>query len=117
MLKAPTSISSGNCSPLNVYIVYPGEILRKHSAHCRCCRSQLIPGIVIFLQKMARGSLARKQYQRMLAARAIWGKYRKYKMRSYVNTLQKTFRWIQLDNVITIALALCICASIVLMIQ
>ena len=91
--------------------------MRKHSAHCRCCRSQLIPGIVIFLQKMARGSLARKQYQRMLAARAIWGKYRKYKMRSYVNTLQKTFRWIQLDNVITIALALCICASIVLMIQ
>ena len=70
---------------------------------------------MIFLQKMARGSLARKQYQRMLAARAIWGKYRKYKMRSYVNTLQKTFRWIQLDNVITIAL--CICASIVLMIQ
>ena len=72
---------------------------------------------MIFLQKMARGSLARKQYQRMLAARAIWGKYRKYKMRSYVNTLQKTFRWIQLDNVITTALAWCICASIASMIQ
>ena len=72
---------------------------------------------MIFLQKMARGSLARKQYQRMLAARAIWGKYRKYKMRSYVNTLQKTFRWIQLDNVINTALAWCICASIVSMIQ
>ena len=32
-------------------------------------RSQLIPGIVIFLQKMCRGSLARKQYKRMVAAR------------------------------------------------
>merc|ERR1719320_1180682 len=37
-------------------------------------RSQLIPGIVIFLQKMCRGSLARKQYKRMVAARLIWGK-------------------------------------------
>merc|ERR1719427_2153621 len=55
-------------------------------------RSQLIPGIVIFLQKMCRGSLARKQYKRMVAARLIWGKYRKYKMRTYVNTLQKTFK-------------------------
>ena len=34
-------------------------------------RSQLIPGIVIFLQKMCRGTLARKQYQRMLAARYV----------------------------------------------
>merc|ERR1719516_364535 len=49
-------------------------------------RSQLIPGIVIFLQKMCRGTLARKEYQRMLAARMIWGKYRKYKMRTYINT-------------------------------
>lgn len=55
-------------------------------------RSQLIPGIVIFLQKMCRGTLARKQYKRMVAARLIWGKYRKYKMRTYVNTLQKTFK-------------------------
>lgn len=55
-------------------------------------RSQLIPGIVIFLQKMCRGTLARKQYKRMVAARLIWGKYRKYKMRTYINTLQKTFK-------------------------
>ena len=59
---------------------------------------------------MCRGTLARKQYQRMLAARfvrvcsdlsdlkwfsiirMIWGKYRKYKMRTYINTLQKTFK-------------------------
>jgi len=55
-------------------------------------RSQLIPGIVIFLQKMCRGSLARKQYRRMVAARMIYAKYRKYKMRTYVNTLVKTFK-------------------------
>jgi hypothetical protein len=48
--------------------------------------------IVIFLQKMCRGSLPRKQYQRMVAARMIWAKYRKFKMRTYVNTLQKTFK-------------------------
>lgn len=55
-------------------------------------RSQLIPGIVIFLQKMCRGSLARKEYKRMVAARLIWGKYRKYKMRTYMSSLQSTFK-------------------------
>jgi len=55
-------------------------------------RSHLIPGIIIFLQKMCRGSLARKEYRRMVAARLVWAKYRKYKMRTYVNTLQKTFK-------------------------
>ena len=28
----------------------------------------------------------------MVAARMIWAKYRKYKMRTYVNSLQKTFK-------------------------
>jgi hypothetical protein len=32
-------------------------------------RSSLIPGIVIFLQKLLRGALARKLYKRMVAAR------------------------------------------------
>lgn len=35
------------------------------------CRSQLILGIVIFLDKMCRGSLARKQYKGMIAARYL----------------------------------------------
>jgi len=55
-------------------------------------RSSLIPGIVIFLQKLLRGALARKLYKRMVAARMIWNKYRKYKMRTYINTLHQTFR-------------------------
>jgi len=55
-------------------------------------RAALIPGIVIFLQKMCRGALARKRYIRMISARLIWARYRKYKMRSYINTLQHTFR-------------------------
>jgi hypothetical protein len=29
----------------------------------------MIPGIVIFLQKLLRGALARKQYKRLVAAR------------------------------------------------
>ena len=32
-------------------------------------RSNIIPGIVIFLQKMCRGTLARREYKRMVAAR------------------------------------------------
>jgi len=55
-------------------------------------RMNLIPGIVIFLQKMLRGALARRQYKRMVAARLIWRKYRKYKMRSYIVALNSTFR-------------------------
>lgn len=55
-------------------------------------RSSMIPGIVIFLQKLCRGAQARKQYKRMVAARLIWNKYRKYKMRTYINTLNQTFR-------------------------
>jgi len=70
-----------------IFVRSPSTLFQLENA-----RSQLIPGIVIFLQKMCRGSLARKQYKRMIAARLIWGKYRKYKMRSYVNSLQKTFK-------------------------
>jgi len=55
-------------------------------------RMSLIPGIIIFLQKMLRGTLARKRYKRMVAARLIWRKYRKYKMRSYITDLNSTFR-------------------------
>ena len=31
--------------------------------------------------------------------RMIWGKYRKYKMRTYINTLQKTFKWVDIDRI------------------
>jgi myosin-1 len=38
-------------------------------------RSNIIPGIVIFLQKMCRGTLARREYKRKVAARLIWRRY------------------------------------------
>jgi hypothetical protein len=50
---------------------------------CLFLRSSLIPGIVIFLQKLLRGALARKLYKRMVAARycrvqGLWTVYIEY---------------------------------------
>ncbi|KAG0729962.1 Myosin-IA [Chionoecetes opilio] len=61
-------------------------------------RAKLIPGIVIFLQKMWRGAVCRLNYRRMLAAIKILRHYRLYKMRTYMNVKQmpdfgKHVRW------------------------
>lgn len=55
-------------------------------------RTKLIPGIVIFLQKIWRGTLARMQYRKMKAAVVITRHYRRYKMRSYIVALQTAFK-------------------------
>lgn len=55
-------------------------------------RAKLIPGIVIFLQKMWRGALCRMRYRRMCAALTIMRHYRLYKMRSYMLELHRVFR-------------------------
>jgi len=52
-------------------------------------RAAMIPSLVIFLQKMWRGYLAREYYKRLRAAHRIMGAYRKYKLRSYVAQVQK----------------------------
>ncbi|KAK8394631.1 hypothetical protein O3P69_005830 [Scylla paramamosain] len=55
-------------------------------------RAKLIPGIVIFLQKMWRGAICRLNYRRMLAAIKILRHYRLYKMRTYMLELNRVFR-------------------------
>ncbi|CAG0902655.1 unnamed protein product [Darwinula stevensoni] len=55
-------------------------------------RSQLLPGIVMLLQKMWRGAIARKRYRRMLAVRRIIEAYRQYRMRKYILQLCKAFK-------------------------
>ncbi|XP_064104605.1 unconventional myosin ID-like isoform X1 [Macrobrachium nipponense] len=55
-------------------------------------RAKLIPGIVIFLQKMWRGAICRMHYRRLKAGLTILAHYRKYKMRSYMLELNRVFR-------------------------
>lgn len=57
-------------------------------------RAKLIPGIVIFLQKMWRGAVCRLNYRRMLAAIKILRHYRLYKMRTYMLELNRVFKWV-----------------------
>lgn len=55
-------------------------------------RERAIPSLVILLQKMWRGTLARKQVKKTRAGLLILKTYREYKTRVYVNTLLHLFR-------------------------
>ncbi|XP_074106186.1 unconventional myosin ID [Cotesia typhae] len=55
-------------------------------------RSDLIPGIVVLLQKQWRGYLCRMKYKKMKAVLVMVKHYRRYKQRSYICELQKTFK-------------------------
>lgn len=55
-------------------------------------RNNMIPHIVILLQKQVRGWICRQQYKKMKAALAIMHYYRRYKVRTYVTELANRFR-------------------------
>ncbi|XP_055338515.1 unconventional myosin-Id-like [Paramacrobiotus metropolitanus] len=55
-------------------------------------RNKKLPEMVILLQRMWRGALARKHYQQMLAVRRIVKAYRNYKLRSYLMKIQNIFK-------------------------
>ncbi|XP_074658993.1 unconventional myosin-Id-like [Tubulanus polymorphus] len=55
-------------------------------------RSAMIPGIVIFLQKMVRGMLARIRARKMAAGHVIMNRFRRYKLRQYINQLVHQFK-------------------------
>lgn len=55
-------------------------------------RNDMIPHIVILLQKQVRGFLARQKYKKMQAALLIMRYYRAYKLRSYIQDLADKFR-------------------------
>ncbi|UMM25260.1 hypothetical protein L5515_005155 [Caenorhabditis briggsae] len=55
-------------------------------------RTEHLPNVVTFLQKMVRGVQARERYRRMVAVRKIIGAYRRYKLKSYIWQLINAFR-------------------------
>lgn len=55
-------------------------------------RNDMIPSIVILLQKQVRGWICRQQYKKMLAAIAIMKYYSQYRKRQYVQELAHKFR-------------------------
>lgn len=55
-------------------------------------RNDMIPQIVILLQKQVRGWICRKQYKKMKAAVKIMRYYKKYKMRTYFSELAHKFK-------------------------
>lgn len=55
-------------------------------------RNEMIPNIVILLQKQVRGWICRQQYKKMKAALKIMKYYRNYKLRSYIADLAKRFK-------------------------
>lgn len=55
-------------------------------------RAMLIPQLVILLQKMWRGGIARLRYKRTLATYKIMNRYRLYKMRCYLLEMSIKFR-------------------------
>jgi myosin I len=54
-------------------------------------RNEMIPNIVILLQKQVRGWIARQRYKKMVAAITIMRVYRQLKLRNYVNDLAQRF--------------------------
>ena len=55
-------------------------------------RTKLLPQIVIFLQKLWRGTIARRQYKQMKAAKVIIEYYRRYKVYKYIDQLSRLYR-------------------------
>lgn len=55
-------------------------------------RSDLIPGVVVLLQKQWRGYLCRQKYKKMKAALVLMEHYRRYKQRVYIKQLEQTFK-------------------------
>lgn len=56
-------------------------------------REELIPGIVLLLQKQWRGTLCRQRFRKMKALLVIMQYYRRYKIKTYITQLSYTFRY------------------------
>ncbi|KAG1662253.1 Myosin-IA [Nymphon striatum] len=79
--------SDVKCGNTKIFIRSPQTIFELEEA-----RAKLIPGITVFLQKMWRGALARMRCKKMRAVKVIIVTYRKYKFRTYVQSLHSTFK-------------------------
>uniref|UniRef100_A0A671XNQ1 Myosin ID n=1 Tax=Sparus aurata TaxID=8175 RepID=A0A671XNQ1_SPAAU len=55
-------------------------------------RAEMVQRIVLFLQKVWRGTIARMRYRRMRAALVILRAYRRYKVKSYIREVNRRFK-------------------------
>ncbi|XP_076743931.1 unconventional myosin-Id-like [Maylandia zebra] len=55
-------------------------------------RAEMVQRIVLFLQKVWRGTIARMRYRRMRAALTILQAYRRYKVKSYIREVNRRFK-------------------------
>ncbi|KAL7856984.1 hypothetical protein SRHO_G00158830 [Serrasalmus rhombeus] len=55
-------------------------------------RAEMVQRIVLFLQKVWRGTIARMRYRRMRAALIILRAYRRYKVKSYIREVNRRFK-------------------------
>uniref|UniRef100_A0AAQ5WVX6 Unconventional myosin-Id n=1 Tax=Amphiprion ocellaris TaxID=80972 RepID=A0AAQ5WVX6_AMPOC len=55
-------------------------------------RAEMVQRIVLFLQKVWRGTIARMRYRRMRAALIILRAYRRYKVKSYIRDVNRRFK-------------------------
>uniref|UniRef100_A0A665W2A7 Myosin ID n=1 Tax=Echeneis naucrates TaxID=173247 RepID=A0A665W2A7_ECHNA len=55
-------------------------------------RAEMVQRIVLFLQKVWRGTIARMRYRRMRAALVILQAYRRYKVKSYIREVNRRFK-------------------------
>uniref|UniRef100_A0A4W6DY58 Unconventional myosin-Id n=1 Tax=Lates calcarifer TaxID=8187 RepID=A0A4W6DY58_LATCA len=55
-------------------------------------RAEMVQRIVLFLQKVWRGTIARMRYRRMRAALIILQAYRRYKVKSYIREVNRRFK-------------------------
>ncbi|XGW14791.1 hypothetical protein V3C99_000788 [Haemonchus contortus] len=58
-------------------------------------RSEKIPVVVIYLQKMLRGALARRRYKETKAVYRIMAAYKRFKLRSYIISVIDSFRGVR----------------------
>uniref|UniRef100_A0A8C6NV04 Myosin ID n=1 Tax=Nothobranchius furzeri TaxID=105023 RepID=A0A8C6NV04_NOTFU len=58
-------------------------------------RAEMVQRIILFLQKVWRGALARRRYRRMRAALIILQAYRRYKVKSYIREVNRRFKNVQ----------------------
>nr|CDJ82018.1 Myosin head and Myosin tail 2 domain containing protein [Haemonchus contortus] len=58
-------------------------------------RSEKIPLVVIYLQKMLRGALARRRYKETKAVYRIMAAYKRFKLRSYIISVIDSFRGVR----------------------
>lgn len=67
----------------------------KHKLTCVFClqmRADLIPAIVVLLQKQWRGTICRAKFKKMKAAYFIIKFYRRYKIRTYIKSVLEAHR-------------------------